>query len=286
MKTRLCATLIALLLSTGLTAGLWAKPAQAAVFFDDSFEGSGPQASGWGYTASYCSSSPCPWLDVSTDVAYSGSKSLKGTYSAGFGPPTPESNVVINTVGIYRGFAPTVDLYNRYYYRTNGFTYGAVGTKHIYWKGNPGYPNFFSINWWGSSELGFAGQNLADCGYSSCNFYPNMASKPFANNVWYCVEEHVKLNTPGSADGILEVWIDGTQTLGYYNRTFRGTAVNGPSGNSSTMSFNTFEIYKQIGDGLMYYDQFAAGNTRIGCGGSPTSSDTTPPAAPNGLVIR
>lgn len=285
METRVFATLCALLLWASTVLNPFDGSAQATVFFDDSFEGSSPQASGWGYTASYCSGSPCPWLDVSTDVAHSGSKSLKGTYSASYGPPTPQSNVVINTVGISRSFPPTTDLYNRYWYRTSGFTYGAVGTKHIYWKGNPGLPNFFSANWWGGGELGFAAQVLADCGYTTCNLYPNMARKPFANNVWYCVEEHVKLNTPGLADGMLEVWIDGTQTLGYYKRTFRGTAVNGPNGNSSTMAFNNLVIYKQIGDGLMYYDQFAAGNTRIGCGGS-VQADTTPPASPAMLSVR
>ena len=29
------------------------------------------------------------------------------------------------------------------------------------------------------------------------------------NNRWYCIEQHVKLNTPGRHDGVLQVWIDG-----------------------------------------------------------------------------
>lgn len=282
MKARLFAILSALLLSTGAIAGLWAGPVQAAIFFDDSFEVTSPESSGWGYKASSCFGSPCPYLDVSTDVAYAGSKSLKGTYSAAWSP-NGDGNGAINTTGITRGFPATTDLYNRYYYRTSGFTYNGVGTKHVYWKGDPGYPNFVSINWFSSRELGFAGQN------PNFNFYPNMARKPLADNVWYCIEEHVKLNTPGSADGVLEVWVDGTQTLGYYNRTFRGTVPNGGGvdGNSSNMVFTYLEIYKQLGDGLMYYDQFAAGNTRIGCGGSAVSTnDTTPPAPPGGLVVR
>lgn len=285
MKTRLFANLCALLLSTGLTAGLWAGPVQAAVFFDDSFEGATVEASGWGWNNGRCAwspnSYPCPFLDISTDVAHSGSKSVKGTYNAAWSDPYPQ----VNTQGIFRGFAAQSDLYNRYWYRTSGFVYATPGTKNIYWKGSPGYPNFSSIHWYGSRELGFGGQVLADCGYSSCNFYPNMARLPLADNVWYCIEEHVKLNTPGSNNGMIEVWINGQQTLGYYNRTFRGTAANGPNGNSSNMVFNNLEIYKQNGGGLMYYDQFAAGNTRIGCGGS-VQTDATPPGPPVGLSVR
>ena len=29
------------------------------------------------------------------------------------------------------------------------------------------------------------------------------------NNRWYCVEQYLKLNTPGKSDGILRAWIDG-----------------------------------------------------------------------------
>jgi hypothetical protein len=210
---------------------------------------------------------------------------LKGTYNAAWSDPNPQ----INTQGISRTFTPQTDVYNRYWTRTTRFTYSSPGTKRIYWKGSgpngTQYPNFFSIHWWNSRELGFAGQILADCGYGSCNLYPNMASKPLADNVWYCVEEHVKLNTPSVADGMIEVWVDGTQTLGYYNRTFRGTEPNGTNGNSSGFQFNTQEIYKQNGDGVMYYDQFTAGNTRIGCLGTTPPTDTQTPSVPTNLTV-
>lgn len=31
------------------------------------------------------------------------------------------------------------------------------------------------------------------------------------NNRWYCIEQYLKLNTPGKQDGILKAWIDGKQ---------------------------------------------------------------------------
>lgn len=30
------------------------------------------------------------------------------------------------------------------------------------------------------------------------------------NNRWYCIEQHVKLNSPGKNDGVLRGWVDGT----------------------------------------------------------------------------
>lgn len=29
------------------------------------------------------------------------------------------------------------------------------------------------------------------------------------NNRWYCIEQHVKMNTPGRNDGVLQAWVDG-----------------------------------------------------------------------------
>ena len=100
--------------SVGLIVGLlacWPAPAQAVTLIPESnFEGSGPVADGWGYTASYCSSSPCTWLDVSTDMPHAGSKSLKLTYNAAWSSPNPQ----INTVGIFREFTPQTEVYVRY----------------------------------------------------------------------------------------------------------------------------------------------------------------------------
>ena len=279
-----------------LSICMWSSQAQAVVFFDDSFDGSTTEAGGWRYAAGTCYWQtttrivPCPYLDLSTDVAHNGAKSLKGTYNAAWSDPNPQ----INEQAISRTIPVTTNIYTRYFYRTTGFTYTQVtGTKHIYYKSDsPYYPNFFSMNWWGSRELGFGGQNIAEIcptsgkgPYESCNFYPNMASRPLADNVWYCIEEHINLGTPNGNNGSLEIWVDGTQTLGYYNQNFLGGQVSGPNGNSSLTYFDFLQIYKQNGDGLMYYDQFAAGNSRIGCGGS-TTTDQTPPNPPVGLVVR
>jgi len=266
---------------------LWTAPAQAVTLIAESgFEGANPEADGWGYTNSYCTSSPCAFLDVSTDVAHAGSKSLKGTYNAAWSDPNPQ----INTVAIFKDFIASTEVYNRYWYRTTAFTYTAAsGTKHIYWRKNQSdAPDGFSINWFGSRTMGYGMQGIPNqnCttgaltppGTRSCNYYPNMASRPLADGVWYCIEEHVKLNDIGQANGSLEMWVDGTQTVGYYNKTWRSNA---------NAAYSRFNIYKQNGDGLVYFDQFMAATTRIGCGGAPPPpQDTTSPATPIGLGVQ
>ncbi|HEY7468987.1 MAG TPA: S-layer homology domain-containing protein [Acidimicrobiia bacterium] len=51
----------------------------------------------------------------------------------------------------------------------------------------------------------------ADCGEEL--FWPNASLEP---GRWQCIEGHVKLNTPGSNNGVFEGWLDGTRR---FNRT-------------------------------------------------------------------
>jgi hypothetical protein len=106
------------------------------------------------------------------------------------------------------------------------------------------------------------------------------------DNVWYCVKEHIKMNDPGVANGMVEIWIDGVQTNGFYNRQWRGPNVSNPNNNSSTARINQIQIYKQNGHGILYIDQFKAATTRaeVACGGTP--SDTTAPFVPENLATN
>ncbi|GGD75225.1 polysaccharide lyase [Lacimicrobium alkaliphilum] len=40
---------------------------------------------------------------------------------------------------------------------------------------------------------------------------------------WYSIEQHLRLNTPGQSDGLLEVWVDGVQILHKTDLMFRKT---------------------------------------------------------------
>lgn len=262
---------------------LWASSAQAATLISESgFEGANPGADGWLYTASSCTGSPCAFLDVSTDLAHAGSKSLKLSY-------TESANIEATIrVGLFHTFASSTDVWKRYWYRTSGFTYGVTGTKHFYTEGES--PYFFSVNLFSSREISFIAQRWADCGtngYGNCHLSPNVASRPLADNRWYCIEEHTKLNTPGQANGTAEIFVDGTLTVGYYNRTILGPNVSNPNGNSSLHTLKDIKFYKEQGNGSMYYDQVVVATTRVGCGGTPPpTTDTTSPTAPTNLVVQ
>jgi hypothetical protein len=43
------------------------------------------------------------------------------------------------------------------------------------------------------------------------------------NNRWYCIEQYVRLNTPGKNDGILRGWVDGRPAFEKTDIRFRDT---------------------------------------------------------------
>ncbi len=46
-----------------------------------------------------------------------------------------------------------------------------------------------------------------------------LQSEPLEKNQWYAIEQHIKMNTPGENDGVIETWVDGA--LVYQDKTFR-----------------------------------------------------------------
>jgi len=229
-------------------------------FWEEDFESD--LAANW-FTSDPAWSNP----KLSTDLPHAGASSLEEVFTG------KDSG---NFMDRYHDVVD--EAWTRFYYYTIGFTYDPVMTKLFYHQAdlpNSGYPNFVAVNQWGSRELGVAGQLVAEAcgtdgsgpvnaGYDSCNYYPNAGHVPFADGQWYCVETHFKMNTPGVADGALEVFVDGTPTLDYQNRLFRGPDV-APSGNSAEAHLNMIRIYVQSGVGTRYIDDFAVGPSRICC---------------------
>lgn len=286
-----------------------ASPAKATVFFQDSFE-SPLMSSGW--TTGSCNPAGTPPSDGcnptrSTDVAKVGTHSLKGDYSQS---PCP-GGVGVGSCGAWidRSFPPSTNVYVRYWhYTAPGYQYDPYESKDYYLKGTnstgggSGGPNFFLWHQGGSREQivgsqgalgstgGLGGTPTQPCNslLSACNHYPNRASVSLNDGTWYCIENHIDLGTPGVSNGVVETWINGVQTLGYYNQPFIN--VVGNAGNAyynSDMKLNLIRIYTQLGHGFKYMDDFAVGDTRIGCSGSPSqSNDVTPPASPVGLTIH
>jgi hypothetical protein len=91
----------------------------------------------------------------------------------------------------------------------------------------------------------------------------NVAVLP--NGEWYCLEGHISLNTPGSADGVLEGWVDGTEAFARDDVRFRRST-------ESWLDIKSFwfDIYYGGGqpspvDNVVTFDSLALGSNRIGC---------------------
>lgn len=262
-----------------------ASHAQAAIFYDDDFE-STLASKGWD-TGSCNPSDPNPAVNFpdgcnpkrTNTSPHTGSFSLQGTYTG-----------LDSGAWIDHTFQPVTEVYHRFYYQTRNFAYNSPGTKNFATSDGMHYPNFW-INHYEASrqfsvymQLGFDNQAPCTGPNQDCIYTTNMnaSSASIPDNQWFCVEDHVKFNTPGQANGVIEMWINGIQTMGYYNRVLVSTTPDCNSCASSNSGFNFNRIFVQHGVGTMFYDNFAVGTTRIGCSGSQQAA----PAAPTGLTVQ
>ena len=272
---------------------VWPSVGQAAVYFDETFETT-LAGNGWstqscqflGYTDPYPANGCNPF--ITSEIAHGGSKALRADYTGN--PPSragcSNSPTIECGVTVYRTFPSTGDLWNRFWYRTApGWSYGSISTKNIYLYTTDNTPSFVWGHHFNGSELQLDAQGIptqvcpsGNTG-NTCSFWPNLATVPLNNDQWYCIETRLNVGSAGGADALFEAWINGTQTIGYYGKRF--LEAGQPD------ALNQVKIYAQSGSGVMYYDDFALGSTRMGCGGvAPPTPDTTPPSPPTNLAVN
>lgn len=91
---------------------------------------------------------------------------------------------------------------------------------------------------------------------------------------WFCVEVHMKLNTPGQSDGVFEYWLDNKLDARKTNLNWRGSyTVYG-------INAITLEGWTNGGaaqDQSRYFDNFVVSKNRIGCA-QTTASPPNPPS--------
>jgi hypothetical protein len=83
---------------------------------------------------------------------------------------------------------------------------------------------------------------------------------------WFCVEGHVKLNTPGISDGVFEFWINDIFQAGTYNLNWHGNWNENPD--NMTINAVFFENYWNNGSPAeqeRYFDNLIISTQRIGC---------------------
>jgi len=106
----------------------------------------------------------------------------------------------------------------------------------------------------------------------------------FPRGQWVWVEWRVKLNTLGSANGILQVWINDALKVDYANVQFMSVATtwkylqHSPEWGGIGGTIPSTQYY--------WVDHTVISTTRIGMPGAPPSGDTTPPTIPSALSIR
>ena len=271
-----------------LLVSLWLPGvAQATVFFNETFDdGAAAVESRWSASCGVNWTSAGVFsLDTSQRV--SGTTSLKEVVD---GLTTRIPEFLSGTCFIDRSLPNVGTLYLRWYERTpSNFIYDTNNVKSINIGATSYYPSWWFGHWGGSLNLEPAGQVIADVGYGNQTYFPNVASASIPTDRWVCVEAQVTLNTQGQANGIMREWIDGTLAIEYLNREFRGpSALNGPDlNNSGSMLFNLIRMYAQHGVGTRWYDDWAAADTRIGCGSTPPpTGDTTPPSPPTAVTVQ
>jgi len=83
---------------------------------------------------------------------------------------------------------------------------------------------------------------------------------------WFCIEAHVKLNTPGASDGVFEFWINDELQAGAYDLNWHGTWNSDPARLKINAVF--FENYWNAGSPITqerYFDNIIISTQRIGC---------------------
>jgi hypothetical protein len=253
--------------------GLWVGTAEAITFWDDELE-SGNIGADYDLLVNTPNCGGQVSWSYDTTNKVSGNGSIKATF------PGAQYHQLCGGFQD-RTFPQTHDLWSRYYVRLSpGFAGDFVGTKLIRNDGtNSGY---WWVMMWGGTDISVSVQ-----GYPTNNdttqLYPNAGSGTLpADGTWHCIETHILNNlVVDQPTGMIEAWKDGVKFLNYPNLALRRSGQF-----NATNIWQSNRMYRQDGAGTINYDRMAFGNTRIGCSGSPSSGDTTPPGTPTGLSVQ
>lgn len=273
--------LIAFVCSLCLLAGT----AHATVFWDDEMEDASTHFNASGFLLGTLV--PAGTVTFDTSVKFSGSGSIRLNY--------PANCLTDTTVGQCGGaasapFTPTDDLWMRLYFRMSGLGPNTTSTgrfipaitaytKMMKTQNGTTYPRSWSSMGQNNTNYGIGYENVPSFGHARAIF----SSFSFANDQWYCLETHQKMNTVVNGtfipDGISQQYVDGVLVSNVSDLLLRNTAT------SPTAQWTEVGIFRQVGAGNIWYDKWAVGDTRIGCSGTVTPPDTTPPSPPTSPVV-
>jgi hypothetical protein len=253
----------------------------AGIFFDTSFEtcavGTGADfpCEGW----NDFSLESRGHLEVTNSLAFSGSKSVKGTFDNVNGSSQQPS--------ITRNWTSVSHIFARFAFRkSSGFQFASNGiTKMVRFKDDSGYPLTWVVVRYG--QYAILMENPYDA--PSCA-YALMSGIAPSSTSWDQIEVEMQYNTPGQSNGLMRMWVNGSLRIEQLNKAYIGPTSTSKgacgSSNPSTVRLKAAQIFIQSGLGSLYYDRFAVGDTRIGLTTGTTTSDTTPPTMPIGVGVQ
>ena len=139
--------------------------------------------------------------------------------SEGTTPDSPTSVRFTFNSGMEGGNAPAdirheklggqTELWWEYWFKFSaGFEYHPVGVKHIYIKLAPSGSQEDSFVAYDTPYGGLIYLTQTFNGTYNKTWYPNVNSSHTVTDKWYRVKVHNIINTPGTHDGVLQVWLD------------------------------------------------------------------------------
>ena len=229
----------------------------------------------WSYTAGK------PSIDNTTNSP-SGGGALRFTFEAGtYSSSTSGGTATFETLG-------HTDLYVGHWMKwSSPFNWNPVGTKIDYLtmsdpNANGNRDNFLFMVQDNGNTLTFTQQLWAAPGTQNRN--ANISSQTFQLNRWYWFEFHVRLNTVGQANGLLEAWVDNKLVMSHNNVTYR-------TYNSTWGNFSHATVWGGGGGTIsqqqyFWVDHTVISTTRIGMPGGGPAGDSTAPTSPSGIAVQ
>lgn len=222
-------------------------------------------------------------MRVSPDAAFGGIASLKGTYIAG------DQNA--GSIKFSFGDTPVApmryadrtfeDVYWRFYMRTSQ---NWVGNAYKVTRAT-----IFSASNWSQAAIGHlweddrdafgmgidpvsgvSGNDVLTTKYNDFDHFiwlgkENGTTQVYSaaqRGVWNCVEIHMKLNTPGTSDGVLEYWVNGSLEAQKRDLNFRGSYT---AYGINAIMLENYSNNPPPQSQDRYFDNFVVSQRRIGC---------------------
>lgn len=215
-------------------------------------------------------------ITVSNLQAVSGSRSLRAIFTDTTRVSGPTLQRVIPT---------GTEVYTRFWMRSSpGFTWGSPSTTLGVFGGGTTAPIISLVTTSAVSGAPyFSVQTAKEASYGTESLFQNQGTPSTIGSAWACIETRYKYNTPGVANGILQLWVNETLKADYQNREFLGASTSDPAPSNATLSY--IRLYNDRGIGDLYIDDVQVSNARIGCAGVVPPDPTVTVIAPTNLAF-